>query len=122
MNLENFIKENKANFNELKMPENSSLEFEAKLKNELHSSQRIIKLRTIKHISIAASFLLVMTIGYLINNNHKELVIRDNLVLALGQEQTNSERLQAIYENTFMVIICHLSTILLQFVNYLLHR
>jgi len=41
----------------------------------------------------------LLTLGYLYNENRKEqLEIRDSLVLALGENQANSTRLEAIYE------------------------
>lgn len=99
MSLKNFVKKNKAAFDDYKMPEEASLIFEEKLKNELHSSNSIQKTKVFKYASIAASFLLLVTFGYLFNENKKEqLVIRDNLVQALNKEQTNSSRLEVIYE------------------------
>ncbi|MEE9364236.1 MAG: hypothetical protein V3U92_16675 [Cellulophaga sp.] len=100
MILEKFIKEHKKVFNNQKMPANASLDFETRLKNELHNSNRFKRFKkTIRHISIAASFMLLVTLGYLYNENRQEqLEIIDNLVFALGENQTNSTRLEAIYE------------------------
>jgi hypothetical protein len=99
MSLENFAKEHKEAFDNQKMPAHATLDFEARLKNELHNSNRFKRLKIIRQISIAASFILLVTLGYLYNENRKEqLEIRDNLVLALGGDQANSTRLEAIYE------------------------
>lgn len=99
MSLEKFIKEHKSAFDNQKMPDDAVLDFEARLSNELHSSNRVKRLKVIKSLSIAASFLLLLTLGYVFNEHkNEELEIRDSLVLALNQSETNSERLQNIYE------------------------
>ena len=99
MSLEKFVKEHKTAFDDQKMPENATLDFEARLKKELHNSNRVKRLKVIRRMSIAASFLLLVTLGYVYNENRKEqLEIRDNLVLALDESETNSERLVAIYD------------------------
>lgn len=99
MSLEKFIKEHKAAFDKKKMPENASLGFETRLKKELHKTNGVKRLKLIRSLSIAASFLLLVTFGYLYNENRKhQLDIRDNLVLALDESETNSERLVAIYD------------------------
>ena len=99
MSLEKFVKEYKTAFDDQKMPDNATLDFEARLKKELHNSNRVKRLRVIRYVSIAASIILFATVGYLYNQNQKaQLEIRDNLVVALGVDQTNSTRLEAIYE------------------------
>ena len=98
MSLEKFIKKHKTAFDDQRMPENASLDFEARLEKELHSS-RFKRSKVIKMLSIAASLLLLLTLGYVFNEQrNQQLEIRDNLVLALNQSETNSERLQNIYE------------------------
>ena len=71
------------------------LDFETRLKNELHHSNRVKRVKTIRYMSIAASIIvLVMTLGYVYNESRKEqLEVRDNLVLALGEDQSNSIRI-----------------------------
>lgn len=99
MSLEKFIKEHKSAFDDQKMPDDAILDFEERLDNELHGSNRVKRLKVIKSLSIAASFLLLLTLGYVFNEHkNEELEIRDSLVLALNQSETNSERLQNIYE------------------------
>nr|WP_321234946.1 HEAT repeat domain-containing protein [uncultured Psychroserpens sp.] len=99
MSLERFIKNHKNEFDDEKMPNLASLDFEARIKKELHYSNQPKRLRFLRSFSIAASILLLVTLGYVFNQNRVEdLKIRDNLVLALGENQTNSTRLEAIYE------------------------
>ena len=99
MSLEKFVKEHKTAFDDQVMPDDITLDFEARLKKELHHSNRLKHLRVIKYASIAASIMVFATVGYLYNQNQKaQLEIRDNLVVALGVDQTNSTRLEAIYE------------------------
>lgn len=98
MSLEKFIKAHKTAFDDQRMPDNASLDFEARLEKELHGS-RFKRPKVIKMLSIAASLLLLLTLGYVFNEQrNQQLEIRDNLVLALNQSETNSERLQNIYE------------------------
>lgn len=99
MSVEDFIKKHKKAFDDQEMPANATLDFEARLKKELHSSKRFKRVQMIRYMSMAASLIIVVTLGYLYNENKKEkLEIRDNLILALGEDQTNSTRLEAIYE------------------------
>ncbi|WP_299682000.1 HEAT repeat domain-containing protein [uncultured Dokdonia sp.] len=99
MNVEDFIKKHKDAFDDQQMPDNATLDFETRLKKELHTSKRSKRIQMIRYVSMAASLVLVIALGYLYNENKKEqLEIRDNLVLALGEDQTNSTRLQAIYD------------------------
>ncbi|GGG32136.1 hypothetical protein GCM10011344_36310 [Dokdonia pacifica] len=99
MSVEDFIKKHKKAFDDQEMPNNATLDFEARLKKELHTSKPSKPVRMIRYLSIAASVVIVLTLGYFYNQNKKEqLEIRDNLVLALGEDQTNSTRLQAIYD------------------------
>lgn len=99
MSVENFIKKHKKAFDDQEMPEDATLDFERRLKKELHTPNRSKKVKMIRYMSMAASIIIIVAFGYLYNDNKKEqLEIRDNLVLALGEDQTNSTRLQAIYE------------------------
>ncbi|MEP0265379.1 HEAT repeat domain-containing protein [Dokdonia sp.] len=99
MSVEEFIKKHKKAFDDQEMPANAPLDFETRLKNELHASNRFKRIKMIRYISMAASLIILMSLGYLYNENKKEQTeIRDNLVLALGEDQTNSTRLEAIYE------------------------
>lgn len=96
MIIERFIRDNKKDFDDKQMPSDLDFVFEAKLKKELHSSNRF---KNVRYFSIAASFTLLVTLGYVFNENRKErLEVRDSLVLALGEDQTNSTRLGAIYD------------------------
>ncbi len=99
MSVEEFIKKHKKAFDDQQMPGNATLDFESRLKKEVHTSHRSKKIQMIRYMAMAASVIIVVALGYLYNENKKEqLEIRDNLVLALGEGQTNSTRLQAIYE------------------------
>jgi len=100
MSLEKFIKNNQEAFDDKKMPEIRTLDFEARLTKELHTGNRVRRLPIIRYVSIAASLVLLFSIGYFyINQEKKQIEARDNLVLALEEEnQTNSSRLQTIYE------------------------
>lgn len=99
MNVEDFIKKHKKAFDDQEMPEEATLDFETRLKKELHTSNRSKTVKMMRYMTMAASVIILVTIGYLYNENKKEqLEIRDNLVLALGEDQTNSTRLEAIYE------------------------
>lgn len=99
MSLEKFIKEHKDSFNDDKMPEHADLDFKSRLTVELHKDTPVRRLKRYRSIGIAASFTLLATLGILYNENRKsQLEIRDNLVLALDETQTNSTQLEAIYE------------------------
>jgi hypothetical protein len=98
MSLEKFIKQHKEAFDDAAMPENATFNFEARLKQELHTSTKVRRLRPIRYVAIAASLVLLLSVGYLYMEHLKKLEIRDNLVLALEEEQTNSSRLETIYE------------------------
>ncbi|WP_299113229.1 HEAT repeat domain-containing protein [uncultured Winogradskyella sp.] len=99
MSLEKFVKEHKTAFDDEKMPEAASLDFEARLKSALHPKETKVKsLKTIRYVSIAASVALLITFGYWYQNKQERIEMRDNLVLALGESDTNSSRLEAIYE------------------------
>ena len=99
MSVEDFIKKHKKAFDDQEMPDNATLDFEARLKKELHTPTRSKTVKMIRHLSIAASVVIVLALGYFYNQNKKEqLEIRDSLVLALGEDQNNSTRLQAIYD------------------------
>ncbi len=97
MSLEKFIRENKKGFDDTAMPERATSEFEARLKKELHQTGRLKRLSIIRYLSIAASLALLIAVGYYYNNRIEQIEIRDNLVLALDQSETNSSRLETIY-------------------------
>ena len=97
MSLEKFIRDHKEGFNDKSMPENASTDFENLLKNELHRPNKVRKLHRLKYIGIAASVVLLLTVGYLYNSHIEQLEIRDNLVIALDESDTNSSRLETIY-------------------------
>jgi hypothetical protein len=99
MSLEKFIKKHKEAFYTEKMPAKARLDFETRLINELHSSNRFKRMKTLRRLSIAASLVLLVTLGYLYTDNRTaQNVVSDDLMLALGVDQTNSTRLEAIYE------------------------
>ncbi|EDP69750.1 hypothetical protein FBALC1_09472 [Flavobacteriales bacterium ALC-1] len=99
MSLEKFVKEHQDAFDDKTMPETASLDFEARLKKELHPKQTKVKrLNVIRYLSIAASVALLVTFGYWYQNRQERIEKRDNLVLALDESDTNSSRLEAIYE------------------------
>ncbi|MEM6684167.1 MAG: HEAT repeat domain-containing protein [Bacteroidota bacterium] len=98
MSLEKFIQQHQEAFDEATMPETATSDFEARLKKELHAEKGVKRLVTFKYVGIAASVLLLLSIGYFYLNQQQKVNARDHLVLALEEEQTNSERLQTIYE------------------------
>lgn len=98
MSLEQFIKDNKAEFNNQKMPESASLDFEARLKKELHSKDGVKRLSIIKYLSLAASIVLLISVGYWYQKEQERIEKRDQLVSALDESDTNSSRLEAIYD------------------------
>lgn len=100
MDLEGFIKKNKVAFDEHKMPDSARQEFEARLKDEIHRPAfKSKKLRRIKTVSIAASIVFVACLGLLFTGERlDQLKDRDELILALGENQASSTRLAAIYE------------------------
>ena len=98
MSLEQFIKDRKAAFNDQKMPD-ATLDFEARLQQELHKAPTPVKrLKVMRYVSVAASLVLFVALGYWYQNEQQRIEVRDNLVLALDESDTNSSRLEAIYE------------------------
>ncbi len=99
MSLEKFIRENKSAFDTQKMPQDASLDFESRLKKELHQdTSKVKRLRMIRYLSVAASITLLVALGNWYRNRQERIEVRDNLVLALDESKTNSSRLEAIYE------------------------
>ncbi len=99
MSLEEFVKEHRNAFDHKKMPEVANLDFEVRLKKELHqNTNNLRRLQIIRYLSVAASVALIVTFGYWYQNKQERIEIRDNLVLALEEGETNSSRLEAIYE------------------------
>ena len=99
MSLEKFVKKHQDAFDDKKMPEVASLDFEARLKNELHKdTSKVKRLQIVRYVSAAASIALLVTFGYWYQNRQARIEVRDNLVLALDESDTNSSRLEAIYE------------------------
>ncbi|MEM9050797.1 MAG: HEAT repeat domain-containing protein [Bacteroidota bacterium] len=99
MNIEKYIREHKSELDDKRMPDYRDREFEDLLKSELHNSGQSIRRKRIWALSIAASIVVVIAIGAVFTMDRmEELETRDQLVMALGEDQTNSTRLQAIYE------------------------
>ncbi|WP_298761518.1 HEAT repeat domain-containing protein [uncultured Psychroserpens sp.] len=99
MSLEKFVKKHQDVFDDKKMPEAASIDFEIRLKKELHQdSSKVRRLPIITYLSVAASVALLITIGFWYQNWQERIDIRDNLVSALDESETNSSRLEAIYE------------------------
>lgn len=98
MKLENYIKENKEAFNDQKIPEHTTSEFEALLKAKLHGSPgKVKKLHALKILSIAASILLLVSFGFILSQKQTEITATEQLVSRLENPQTNSERLEVLY-------------------------
>lgn len=99
MSLENFIKDHKTAFNDSKMPVDATLDFEVRLKTELHQdSKPVRRLKPLRYVSIAASIALLVTLGYWYQKEQQRIEVRDQLVASLDESDTNSSRLEAIYE------------------------
>ena len=99
MSLEKFLKEHRDTFEDKKMPNSAKASFESRLKEELHQdTSNMTQLQIVKYLSIAASITLLVTIGYWFQNRQEDVQVRDNLVLALNESETNSSRLETIYE------------------------
>ena len=99
MSLEKFVKEHQDAFDDKSMPEAASLDFESRLKKELHKDTgKVRRLQIVRYVSVAASIALLVTFGYWYQNRQERIEIRDNLVLALDESDTNSSRLETIYE------------------------
>ena len=97
MSLEKYIKENKEAFDDKKMSKHAALDFEQRLKKELHTSGKT-KTNIVKYIAIAASFALIFASGYLYNAAVKaDNENREQLLFSMNNE-TASERLEAVYE------------------------
>lgn len=98
MSLENFVKKHKEAFDDKTMPEVASLDFESRLKKELHQdNSKVRRLPLVKYFSVAAGIVLLVALGFWYQDRQERLEIRDNLVLALDESETNSSRLEAIY-------------------------
>ncbi|MEM1002399.1 MAG: HEAT repeat domain-containing protein [Bacteroidota bacterium] len=99
MSLEKFLKDNKSAFDDKKMPERASLDFEQRLKKELHEdSSKVKRLHIVKYLTVAASVALLISFGYWFQDRQEHIAKRDNLVLALDNSDTSSSRLEAIYD------------------------
>lgn len=97
MKLEDYIKEHQEAFNDQKMPE-ATADFEALLKAKLHESPaKVRKLNIFKIVSIAASILLLVSLGFVLSQKQTEVTATEQLVSRLENPQTNSERLEALY-------------------------
>ena len=81
------------------MPDYRDHEFEARLKSELHHSAQPIQRKRLWALSIAATIVAIVAVGAVFTiDRMEEIERRDQLVVALGEDQTNSTRLEAIYE------------------------
>lgn len=98
MSLEKFIRDSKEEFDDKVMPDNLQSDFEVRLKSELHSSTNK-KWSKYKYWSVAASIILILTMGYLYNSSIKQKnEVRDELVFDLSNQEANSMQLETIYE------------------------
>ena len=97
MSLEKYIHEQREAFDEKKMPDKAQLDFEKRLKKELHPAPKQ-KNNAIKYLAIAASFSLIFALGYFYHASEKEKKeSREQLLFSMNNE-TASERLEAVYE------------------------
>ena len=99
MNIEDYIKKHKNDFDDKKMPETSQQSFEHLLEEELRVTNFIINKKLITYLSIAASLILMFSIGYYYKTTalNEKVEKRDQLVLALDADSA-SGRLEAVYE------------------------
>ncbi|MFP2996334.1 HEAT repeat domain-containing protein [Spongiivirga sp. MCCC 1A20706] len=96
MSLEKYIKEQKDQLPEKKMPPEAKINFELLLNTEMHSSG--IRKVIIQKWLIAASVILVSSLGIIfINKKRKDEKLTKQLVSSMVNEST-SVRLEAIYE------------------------
>ncbi|GEM_PF-2088600 len=99
MSLEKYIRENRQEFDDEKLPDSVRSDFEVRLRSELHSKKSSPSSSGLRYVYFALGLLVFLVIAYFVNEGSKERrEVRDNLVLALGDDQTNSTRLGAIYE------------------------
>lgn len=97
MKLEDYIKEHQEVFNDQKMPE-ATADFEAILKAKLHKPPvKVRKLQIIKSLSIAASILLMVALGFEFSQRQNDLKATQRIVSSLENPQSNSERLEVLY-------------------------
>ncbi len=99
MSLEKYIRQRKNEWDDKRMPDYRDGDFEARLKSELHDSVPSNRGKKLRALSIAASILILVAVGAVFAiDRMEEIKTRDQLVMALGEDQTNSTRLEAIYE------------------------
>ncbi len=97
MNLEKYIRKQQEAFDEKKMPDHAQLDFEKRLKKEVHTVSKS-KGNTIKYLALAASFALIFAMGYFYNASEKIKQENKEQLLFSMNDETASERLEAVYE------------------------
>ena len=98
MSLEKYIKEQKEQFEEAKMPEEATAVFEQQLRKSLHKKTFSLS-NNWKYLAVAASLALLISVAYLYQPKEiKTEVIKREHILTAFDNETASERLQAIYD------------------------
>lgn len=99
MKLDDYIKKNKAAFNTKEMPEHASEDFKTLLRSKLHKpSPKVRTLRYLQIPTIAASILLLVSIGISLSQRQTKISATEQLVSTLENPQSNSERLEILYQ------------------------
>ncbi|WP_405566089.1 HEAT repeat domain-containing protein [Polaribacter sp. Asnod6-C07] len=95
MKLKDYIQEHKNDFTNETMSKNADVSFEKLLKQELHQPKKQ-KVISIKFISIAASVVIVFSVGFWYLNQEKIDIAQQQLMASLDAESAG-ERLEGVY-------------------------
>lgn len=96
MKLKDFIEEHKETIKQEKISNNADVSFENLLKEKLHQPKKQ-KIKYLKYISIAASFLLIIAVGYWLQNKNKSSFEQKEMMANL-ENASAGKRLEAVYK------------------------
>lgn len=96
MKLKDFIEEHKEAIKQEKISNNADVSFENLLKEKLHQPKKQ-KIKYLKYISIAASFLLIIAVGYWLQNKNKSSFEQKEMMANL-ENASAGKRLEAVYK------------------------
>ena len=99
MSLEKYIRDRQDDFDDKQLSNKAQLDFEQRLQEALHTPPLVSRTNRIRYMSIAASILVVLGLGYFYGNtilkgNNK---VEKDIVLALNHDSA-SKRLEAVYQ------------------------